>query len=52
MKKEKSILFWAILIELEKVHYFFKATILSSPSDIILVKPTNFSKQEFMENIY
>ena len=40
------------MIELEKVHYFFKSTILSSLSDIILVKPTKFSKQEVMENIY
>ena len=39
-------------MELEKVHYFFKASIRSSPSDIILLKPIDFSKQEFMENIY
>ena len=50
--KEKITLFWVILIELEKVHYFFKATFLSSPFDIILLNFTNFSKQEFMENIY
>ena len=38
------------MIELEKVYYFFKDTILSSPSGIILIKPTNFVKQEVMEN--
>ena len=27
-------------------------SILSSPPDIILLKLTNFLKQEFMENIY
>ena len=48
----KNTFFWVILIELQKVHYFFEATILSSPSDIILLKSTNFSKQEFMKNIY
>ena len=57
MKYEKNILFllfWVILVELEKVRYFFNDwvfTFLSIPSDIILLKPTNFSKQEFMENI-
>ena len=30
------------MIELEKVHYFFKATILLSPSYIIILKPTYF----------
>ena len=40
------------MIELKKVHYFFRASILSSPSDIIFIKLTNFSKEEFMENIY
>ena len=44
MKSEKSTLFWVILTELEKVHYIFKATNLLSSSDIILLKPTNFSK--------
>ena len=39
-------------MELKKVRYYFKATFLSSPSNIILMKPTDFSKQEFMENIY
>ena len=57
MKYEKNILlllFWVILVELETVRYFFNDrvfTFLSIPSDIILLKPTNFSKQEFMENI-
>ena len=57
MKYEKNILlllFLVILVELEKVRYFFNDrvfTFLSIPSDIILLKPTNFSKQEFMENI-
>ena len=57
MKYEKNILlllFWVILVELEKVRYFFNDwvfTFLSIPSAIILLKPTNFSKQEFMENI-
>ena len=37
-------------MELEKAHYFFKATFLTSLSNIILLKPTNFSKQWFMEN--
>ena len=50
--KEKITLFWVILIELEKVHYFFKASILSSPSDIILLMPANFTKHEFMKNAY
>ena len=36
-------------MELGKAHYFFKATFLSSQSDIILLKPTNFSKKQFME---
>ena len=36
-EKNKSTLFWVILIELEKVHYFFKANILSSISYIILL---------------
>ena len=40
------------MIELKKLHYFFEATILSSPSDIVPLKSTNFSKQEFMENVY
>ena len=31
---------------------FFKAPFPSTPFDIILLKLTNFSKQEFMENIY
>ena len=39
-------------MELQKVHYFFEATILLSLSDIILLESTNFSKQEFMKNIY
>ena len=52
MKQEKNTFFWVILTELKKVHYFFEVTVLSSPSDIILLKLTNFSKQEFMENIY
>ena len=38
-------------MKLEKVYYFLKAAILWSPSNIILLKPTNLSKQEFMENI-
>ena len=38
--------------ELKKVHSIFQATILSNPSDIIPLKSKNFSKQEFMENLY
>ena len=49
MKQETSTLFWVFLRELGKVHYFFKAAILSSPCYIILIKRTNFSKKEFME---
>ena len=33
-----------ILIKLEKAQYFFKATFLSTRSNIILLKLTNFSK--------
>ena len=32
------------MIELKKVHYFFEATILSSPSDIIPLKFKKFLK--------
>ena len=39
-------------MELKKVNEFYETTILSSPSDIIPLKFTNFSKQEFMENEY
>ena len=35
MKQEKSTLFGVILIALEKVHYFSKATIPSNPSGSI-----------------
>ena len=37
---------------IRKSTLFFKATLLSSPSDIILLTLTHSSKQEFMENIY
>ena len=40
------------MIKLKKVDHFFEATIPLSPSDIILLKSTNSSEQEFMENIY
>ena len=48
------------MIELEKVYYFFKATILSSPYDIILIKPTNSQNRRswkiytsiFKSNVY
>ena len=51
MKQEKNALFWVILIELKKVHYIFEVTILSSPSAMISLKSTNFSKQKLMKNI-
>ena len=41
-----------ILIGFKKVNYFYEATILSSASETIPLKSTNFSKQEFMENVY
>ena len=46
MKREKYI----ILIELK--NFFFEASILLGSSDIIPLKSTIFSKQEFMENVY
>ena len=45
MKQQKRTLFRVIFIELEKVHYFLKLLFYR-------VHPTNFSKQEFIENIY
>ena len=45
---------YIILSSFDKIRrstLFFKATFLWSPFDIILLKPTNFSKQDFMENI-
>ena len=40
------------MIGFKKVDYFCEATILTGSSDIIPLKSTNFSKQEFMENLY
>ena len=37
---------------IKKSKLFFEATFLSNSSDIILLNSTNFSKQEFMENVY
>ena len=42
----KITFFWVTLTEFRKVHYFSEATILSSPSHIISLKSTNFSKHE------
>ena len=52
VESEKVHYFLKAMIESEKVNYFLKATFLSSPLDTILLKPTSFSKQEFIENMY
>ena len=50
-EKNKSTLFWVILIELEKVHYFFKANILSSISYIILLNFPDRKKKKKKKRI-